>query len=62
MKYTISGLMVGEYFGASIAVANINGDEFDDIIVGAPHYSSKCDEGRVFVFLGNAVVCKTYIN
>ncbi|GLV40522.1 scab [Carabus blaptoides fortunei] len=55
MKYTRSGLMVGEYFGASVAVANINGDEFDDIIVGAPHYSSKCDEGRVFVFLGNAV-------
>lgn len=43
---------MGEYFGASLTVGDINGDFLDDLIVGAPHFSVKRDEGRVYVFLG----------
>src|SRR5262245_19574276 len=40
-------------FGASVASAgDVNGDGFDDVIVGAPQYGSG---GRVYVFFGGAV-------
>ncbi len=39
-------------FGRSFALGDINCDGFDDLIVGAPHYSSK---GKVYVHLGRSV-------
>ena len=43
-------------FGASVAGAgDVNGDGYDDVIVGAPHYDAgETDEGAAFVFLGSA--------
>ena len=44
------------WFGDSVAAAgDVNGDDYDDVIVGAPYYSAtESDEGAAFVFLGGA--------
>ncbi len=39
-------------FGASVALADVNGDGFSDAVVGAPLYDgSFTDEGEVFIYL-----------
>jgi len=50
----LSGDQVNEYFGTSVADAgDVNGDGYDDIIVGAPNYDNgQNDEGAVFLFIG----------
>lgn len=49
----ISGSQIGAYFGYSIASGDVDGDGFDDVIVGAPMFSrSKSDgfeHGRIYV-------------
>ncbi len=47
---------VGAEFGASVGWAgDVNGDGYDDVIVGAPRYDSgTADEGAAFVFHGGA--------
>ncbi len=44
-------------FGDSIAGAgDVNGDGYDDFIVGAPFFDGgEVDEGKVFLFMGNAL-------
>lgn len=51
----------GGAFGHSVAVGNLNGDPFADIIVGAPNEDagSTEDAGRTYVFLGGATVDPT---
>jgi hypothetical protein len=46
----------GSHLGSAVGTAgDVNGDGFDDIIVGAPHYDSgQTDEGRVFVWHGSS--------
>lgn len=47
------GQELGEYFGGSLASGEINGDIYDDLLVGAPYFSGKTyNEGRVYIFLG----------
>ena len=57
MQPIVSGSRFGEYFGSSLLAADINGDSFDDLLVGAPFYSpsrrQKGDRGRVYVYLNN---------
>lgn len=44
---------MGEYFGATLCVTDLNADGFSDLLVGAPlHIGSHPDEGRVYVYLG----------
>jgi hypothetical protein len=46
-----------EQRGYSVASGNINGDAYDDVIVGAPLYSSSSTsllEGKVYVFKGSS--------
>ena len=41
------------FFGTEVACANVNGDEYDDILVGMDNYDSAySDEGAVFVWYG----------
>jgi len=51
---TIGGAQAGAQFGASVAAADVNGDGFSDVLVGAPlHDQGQVDEGRGFVYYGN---------
>ncbi|CAH1238107.1 ITGA8 [Branchiostoma lanceolatum] len=53
-KTALIGEQMGSYFGYSLVVQDVNGDGLDDIIVGAPMYSSPrehlWDLGRVYVY------------
>ncbi|XP_025017396.1 integrin alpha-9 isoform X2 [Tetranychus urticae] len=55
----LRGQEIGEYFGYSILIADINGDLMDDLIVGAPLYSPdisrRGDIGRVYIYQSNDV-------
>ena len=52
-SYVISG---SDYFGYSVSTAgDINGDGYDDVIIGSPHYANAyMQEGRAYVFHGSA--------
>ncbi|XP_035732540.1 integrin alpha-8-like isoform X2 [Vespa mandarinia] len=43
---TLNGYQYGEYFGASLASCDLNNDDKDDLIVGAPLWTKDMDEGR----------------
>ncbi|RWS21663.1 hypothetical protein B4U80_00296 [Leptotrombidium deliense] len=49
------GEQFGEYYGASVLAVDINNDNYDDLIVGAPFYSpiksQRGDSGRIFVYM-----------
>jgi hypothetical protein len=49
----INGTNTGDLFGWSVSDAgNINGDSYDDIIIGAPGYGA--NSGRAYIFYGRA--------
>jgi len=56
---TITGAGPGEYFGRSVDLADINGDTYADIIVGASQegvQSPSTPYGAVYVFFGTAIM------
>jgi len=50
----MTGDQIGAYFGYSVASCDLNGDQLDDVIVGAPMWTNyeimgKYETGRVYV-------------
>ncbi|XP_041829357.1 integrin alpha-3b isoform X2 [Melanotaenia boesemani] len=49
----IYGEQVGSYFGSSLAVTDLNNDDWNDLIVGAPFYFDRTKDqgGAVYIFM-----------
>ncbi len=56
LMQTIDGTSAGERFGYSLACAgDVNGDGFDDVVVGAPYNSdNSVNSGKVYYYNGSA--------
>ncbi|XP_077644474.1 integrin alpha-3 isoform X2 [Lonchura striata] len=52
----LPGPQVGSYFGSALALADLNNDGWQDLVVGAPYYFERKQEvgGAVFVFMNEA--------
>jgi len=49
----LTGRAAGEFFGAAVGGADLNGDGFSDLIVGAPGSNARgARSGRVYVYFG----------
>ncbi|XP_023240629.1 integrin alpha-4-like isoform X1 [Centruroides sculpturatus] len=55
IKFKIMGSTMGEYFGASVLGIDVNNDQYTDLLVGAPFYSTLRggDEGIVYMYISN---------
>jgi hypothetical protein len=52
---TLYGEVAGDKFGESVAVSDVNGDGYADVVVGAPNNDDgSTDAGKVYVFEGTA--------
>jgi hypothetical protein len=56
-RYVLSGNVIGEGFGRSVTLADLNGDGLDDLVVGAPFLNptnedAAYDSGALYVFFG----------
>lgn len=52
-NFTLYGEQIGSYFGGSIAIADLNNDNWKDLIVGAPFYFDRAKEegGAVYIYM-----------
>jgi len=53
----ISGEFMGDGFGASVCISpDINGDNYDDFVIGAPYFNTTVgsDVGKVYIYLGGS--------
>jgi RHS repeat-associated protein len=54
-SWTLTGTQANAHLGWSVATAgDINGDGYDDVIIGAPDFVGSTGEGAVFVYTGTA--------
>ncbi|XP_028423117.1 integrin alpha-3b [Perca flavescens] len=53
LALTLLGEQVGSYFGNSLAVTDLNNDDWNDLIVGAPFYFDRMNDegGAVYIFM-----------
>ncbi|XP_059812581.1 integrin alpha-3-like [Hypanus sabinus] len=56
IKHIIAGHQTGSYFGSSVAVADLDNNSWQDLIVGAPHYFDHRKEisGAVYIYMNEA--------
>jgi len=56
LSWSVEGTQAEAHFGAAASAAgDVNGDGFDDLIVGAPDFDGAvADAGRVYLFLGSS--------
>ncbi|GAB6022871.1 hypothetical protein CHUAL_006968 [Chamberlinius hualienensis] len=47
------GEQMGEYYGSSVCAIDLNNDQLDDLLVGAPLHSINSDEGKVYVYVNS---------
>ncbi|CAG0884061.1 unnamed protein product, partial [Cyprideis torosa] len=64
--HNITGTQLGAYFGYSLAVADVDGDKLDDIIIGAPMFSDEENSanweiGRVYIAYQNKKVSRNLL-
>ncbi|TRZ13760.1 hypothetical protein HGM15179_013369, partial [Zosterops borbonicus] len=52
----LPGPQVGSYFGSALALADLNSDGWQDLVVGAPYYFERKQEvgGAVFIYINEA--------
>jgi integrin alpha 8 len=58
LDISAEGTQIGEFFGYDLDTLDVNGDNYDEVVVGAPMYSQissnkelKVESGRVYVFM-----------
>lgn len=53
LMFILPGEQVGSYFGSSLAVTDLNNDDWNDLIVGAPFYFDRMKElgGAVYIYM-----------
>lgn len=42
----ITGRQMGSYFGYAVAAADVDGDHYDDLVIGAPLFTEPNNEGK----------------
>ncbi|XP_035168928.1 integrin alpha-3, partial [Oxyura jamaicensis] len=52
-SHVLRGHQVGSYFGSAVALADLNNDGWQDLVVGAPYYFQRMEEegGAVYVYM-----------
>jgi hypothetical protein len=50
LGFVVNGENAGDLFGSSVASRDFNGDDFDDILVGAPGFNS--NDGKAYLICG----------
>jgi hypothetical protein len=50
IKAIINGTQVGSYFGGALAVCDVNDDNVDELIIGAPLFTVDQDEGKAYIY------------
>lgn len=60
-QQNITGEQIGAYFGYSLCVVDVDGDKYEDLIIGAPMYTEpnnegKYEMGRVYIVFQNKYV------
>ncbi|KAG8233202.1 hypothetical protein J437_LFUL008965 [Ladona fulva] len=54
IRIELIGTQMGEYFGYSICVADLNNDGLDDLVVGAPQYSLE-QSGTILIYRSTGI-------
>ena len=54
--WRIDGENINDKFGASVAARDFNGDDYDDIVIGAPSANSGANDGAAYLIEGSSSI------